>query len=276
MNITVSNKVTGQWVLKSIKPVFAGIVFVLILASGTAFSQQQAYQRRNINQQLMWFRYHNKTILSNKLEWQTHLDDRRFYSPNTKRHHFLIRTQIFYHLNKKLSISQGFVYAEQHPHDPVSSTDLAIPEYRPFQELVINNDIGRIIIRHRYRLEERFVRKSTKTELAEGYNFNWRARYQFQAQTRLFKLDEKRGVHFRIAEEIMVNFGKNVENNIFDQSRFSAAFFINLHKNFDLEAGYSHWYQQLKDGKTFYNRHIYRLTIFHNIDLRRAKPATTN
>ncbi|MFN6946836.1 MAG: DUF2490 domain-containing protein [Cytophagaceae bacterium] len=243
------------------------------LLSGFVYAQQQTFQRSNINQELFWLRYHNKTILSEHWEWQTHLDDRRWFSPNQKRHHLLIRTQAFYHITKKISISQGFVYALQHPQDPKSTSDLIVPEYRPFQEIVINNDLGKVIIRHRYRLEERFVHKSTKTELSDGFNFNWRLRYQFQAQKRLIKLDETRGIHFRVAEEIMLNYGKNIEHNIFDQSRFSAAFLLNLNKNFDFEVGYSHWYQQQRDGKTFFNRHIYRLTIFHSIDLRRKSTA---
>ncbi|MFN6947169.1 MAG: DUF2490 domain-containing protein, partial [Cytophagaceae bacterium] len=213
-------------------------------------------------------RYHNKITLSDKWEWQTHLDERRFMNPNV-RHHTLIRTQPFYHLSDKIALSQGFVYSLQHAHDPLSKSELIVPELRPFQEVLVKNDLGRVQIRHRYRLEERFFQNHDGFKIAEGHNFNWRARYQFQAQRRMFRIDDTRNVYFRIAEEIMLNFGESIEYNIFDQNRFSAAFYINLNQNFDLEAGYSHWYQQLRDGKTFFNRHIYRITLFHNIDWRR-------
>jgi len=78
-------------------------------------------------------------------------------------------------------------------------------------------------------------------------------------------------VHFRLAEELMVNFGKNIVYNIFDQSRFSAAFFINLNKYFDLEAGYSYWFQQRANGQSFFNRHILRLALSHTVDFRKKE-----
>jgi hypothetical protein len=67
----------------------------------------------------------------------------------------------------------------------------------------------------------------------------------------------------------MVNFGKSILYNTFDQSRFSAAFLINIYKNMDLETGYSHWYQQRADGRSFFNRHIFRVALLHNIDMRK-------
>jgi hypothetical protein len=170
-----------------------------------------------------------------------------------------------------VAVSQSYVFFLQSPHDPESESRLMVPEHRPFQEVIIKNDLGLFVIRHRYRLEERFFRNNDGEQLLPGYNFNWRLRYQFQAQRKLFDIDDNMSVHFRIAEELMVNFGKNIVYNIFDQSRFSAAFFINLNKYFDLEAGYSYWFQQRANGQSFFNRHILRLALSHTVDFRKKE-----
>ncbi|WMJ72190.1 DUF2490 domain-containing protein [Cytophagaceae bacterium ABcell3] len=242
-------------------------ILLLQALCGQVFGQNNGFNRQQIHQDLYWLRYHNRIFLSDKWEWQAHADDRRHFYPNV-RHHFLFRAQPFFHISENVSLSQGFVYAMQHPHEPMNLSELAVPELRPFQEVVVKNDLGEWQIRHRYRLEERFFRRADDERLLAGYNFNWRVRYQLQLQRRLFKLNQSRGVHFRIAEEVMINMGRNVEYNVFDQSRFSAAFFVNLSDHFDLELGYSHWYQQLRDGESFFNRNIYRMTLYHNIDLR--------
>jgi hypothetical protein len=65
----------------------------------------------------------------------------------------------------------------------------------------------------------------------------------------------------------MINFGKNIVFNTFDQNRLSAGFYFNLNEFFDLEVGYSHWYQQRSNGQSFDNRHILRLALSHTIDL---------
>lgn len=242
---------------------------VAILVPLKSYGQSVPPEKTFIKQNFIWYRYQNRLIFSDKWELVSHIDDRRFLNKEHLQHTWVFRTQPFYHINEKLSVSQGYVLFLQSPHDPESESRLMVPEHRPFQEMLIKNDIGKISIRHRYRLEERFFRKNDGTQLLDGYNFNWRFRYQLQAQKKLFDIDDHTAVHFRIAQELMLNFGKRIIYNSFDQNRLSAAFYINLSKYFDLEAGYTHWFQQRADGKSYFNRHILRITLSHNIDLRK-------
>lgn len=246
-------------------------LIVILINQVTAQTNGQAPAgKKTIRQDLAWLRYHNKIRLADRWEWQTHFD-KRFYISPVKQHQYLLRTQVFYEVQKKLSLSQGFVYLLQSPHDPEDASRFSLPEYRPFQEAVIKNDIGRAQIRHRYRLEERFIHKADSREeiLLPGYHFSFRARYQFQVQFPLLKITEEKKLNFRISEEVMLNFGKNIVYNTFDQSRFSAAFLYSISKALEVEAGYSHWYQQRADGKSYFNRHIWRATVFHSVDLRK-------
>lgn len=244
------------------------LLVVLLTKSGTLLAQTNPQQKRLIPQYHGWYRYQNKILFSDKWEWHSHIDNRRVLSADHLTHSWVFRTQPFFNISSKFSISQGYAFFLQSLNELDKENTLMVPEQRPFQEILIKNDLGKTAIRHRYRLEERFIRKHNGVNLTEGYRFNWRLRYQFQLQRSLFRLQEDKFVHLRLADEIMVNFGEQIIYNTFDQNRFSAAFIINLHSNFDFEAGYSHWFQQRPDGASFINRHIFRVSIFHNIDLR--------
>ncbi|CAN5428273.1 hypothetical protein BH23BAC1_BH23BAC1_18030 [soil metagenome] len=259
----ILTKRNNHYILTVLLPV----LFFSVITRG--HGQNLAQQKNLITQTHVWYRYQNRIIFNEKWEWQNHIDNRRFLDHGHRQHTWVVRIQPFYNVSNKLAVSQSYVFFLQSPHDPESDNRLMVPEHRPFQEAIIKNDLGKVIIRHRYRLEERFFRRNDGVQLLPGYNFNWRLRYQFQAQRILFYYFKENAVHFRIAEELMVNFGKRIIYNTFDQSRFSAAFLFNLNKNMDLETGYSHWFQQRMDGRSFFNRHILRVALLHNIDLRK-------
>lgn len=241
---------------------------VILLPSGKIFSQDNPLEKTNINQTMVWYRYQNRLLFSDKWEWHSHIDNRRFLDHGHLQHTWVFRTQPFFNISDKLAVSLSYVFFLQSPQDPENKSRLMVPEHRPFQEIVIKNDLGKFLIRHRYRLEERYFRKHGGDQLLPGYNFNWRLRYQFQAQRKLFNWGEGKTIHLRLAEEIMINFGKSIVYNTFDQNRLSAALYMNFNRYFDVEAGYSHWFQQRADGKSFYNRHILRLAINHTVDLK--------
>jgi hypothetical protein len=71
------------------------------------------------------------------------------------------------------------------------------------------------------RLEERWARKiENADEMAEGYNFNFRIRYNFFFQVPITKKAyEKGSLCFVVNDELMVNFGKQIVYNYFDQNR---------------------------------------------------------
>ena len=121
-----------------------------------------------------------------------------------------------------------------------------------------------------FRLEERYRRKIKDNEtLAEGHNFNYRARYNVLLQVPLSATVQK-GTFSAIANnEIMVNFGKEIVNNYFDQNRFflGMAYHTNAHDN--LQFGYMNIFQQLPVGNRYRTTHALRLFYFHNLDLRK-------
>jgi hypothetical protein len=70
-----------------------------------------------------------------------------------------------------------------------------------------------------------------------------------------------------VFDEILINAGKNIQNNIFDQNRVGVAVRYNFNKMFGLEMSYFNWLQQRANGTDFYNRQILRCTFYNNFTI---------
>ena len=123
------------------------------------------------------------------------------------------------------------------------------------------------------RLEERFRRKiASNDQLAEGYNFNFRLRYNFLSQFPLSKRAfQSKTLSFVLNDEIHINFGKQIVNNYFDQNRFFLGFKYQagVHSNFQF--GYMNIFQQLPAGNTYRKMNVLRFYFFQNFDWRKKK-----
>ena len=120
------------------------------------------------------------------------------------------------------------------------------------------------------RLEERYRRKiRNDDELADGYLFNFRARYNILWQypvTR--KAWAPKSLSFILNDEVHINFGKEVVNNYFDQNRFFTGFAYHVNQSDQIQFGYMNLFQQLPAGNRYRALHIARVAYFHNLDLR--------
>ena len=74
----------------------------------------------------------------------------------------------------------------------------------------------------RVRLEERYRRAILNdSTLGNDYNFNWRFRYNILYEMPLTKKTSFfRKLWFVANEEVLINFGKEIVHNYFDQNRF--------------------------------------------------------
>ena len=123
------------------------------------------------------------------------------------------------------------------------------------------------------RLEERYRRKiKDADELAEGYDFNFRFRYNILFQVPLNKkMYGKGGLSFVVNDELHINFGDQIVYNYFDQNRFFAGFNYFLSKNSNLQFGYLNVFQQLSSGNKYKVINAARVFFFQNLDIRKKQ-----
>lgn len=239
--------------------------YVISLISLLSSVSLQAQEKRITEQDLVWYGYFNTLEVNKNTFVITELDERRFLKPH-KQHQFLIRTHLHFRLRNNWNISGGFTYFLQSPHDPSSITNLVIPELRPHLQFDYKQELNnRIQVNHRYRTELRFFRNTKDDHLVSGYNSNWRIRYRIGADFLL--IDSNHPLKLKVSDEIHINVGGRIINNIFDQNRIYAALNYEISPALSIEVGYIYWLQQRASGKDFFSRDIVRFALQHKINL---------
>ena len=121
------------------------------------------------------------------------------------------------------------------------------------------------------RLEERFRHKiKNNDELEDGYNFNYRMRYNFFLTAPLAQRPFlAKTLSLVLNDEVLVNFGKEIVYNYLDQNRFFAGFAYHTNSHDNIQFGYMNVFQQLAAGNRYRAIHAARIFYFHNLDLRK-------
>lgn len=182
----------------------------------------------------------------------------------------LIRIGGGYHFDKNVVLNGGYAYFVFYE----TANDAEIPNYehRTWQRLSISSAIGKLSILHRYRLEQRWVRRiaADRETLADGYRYNNRFGYQLNIQYPLKgdKIEPKIPYVFA-SDEIFINFGKEIVYNQFDQNRIFFGLGYQFNKSVGIVAGYMHIWQQRGNGVTFRESHCARVNLIINTDFRK-------
>jgi hypothetical protein len=243
------------------------IIFLLLLTN-TVSAQTQ---RQTTDEEQTWLAYFNQTKLSNK--WGIWLDTHLrltedFVKEPSKT---MIRLGAMYYLTDDLKFTNGYAFINHFPE--VGHANVSQPEHRIWHQLQLHTKYGKIRTMQWLRLEERFRRKiKNDNELAEGYRFDERIRYNFFLNVPLSKKGiAPKTVSALLNNEVMINLSKNNVYNVFDQNRFFAGFAYNFDSHSSLQVGYMNIYQQTAAGDKFKNMNAIRVFFMQNLDFSKTK-----
>lgn len=205
---------------------------------------------------LTWFQYKGSGSIGSG-KWGAMLDvqHRRVdFLRNTSQH--LIRPGITYQLGNEFSITLGTAVfwhnISSNSEEPVYRTEI-----RPFQFLQWHQSFPAFKLKHKFRFEQRFNRKTDQGEVISGYNFNYRAGYRLEV---VYPLAEH--IVLNAYDELMINFGKQIIGDHLDQNRIYIG--LRYNKNsFTYKAGYMWLISPLKEDPEFENSHILRVGVSH-------------
>jgi hypothetical protein len=234
-------------------------------------SVAQTVKTRTVtHQQLLWLRYTNRLELNPHWFLYTDLSERRLLFPDAQ-HQMLGRITAQYRWRENWAAGVGFAYSRQSPNDPRAANKLVVPELRPHIEAVNRQPLGeRVMLSQRYRLEYRFFKNVEDEELASGFNSYLRFRYKLEVNFWLRKKPNELGaVVWKLADEVMLNAGKEIVLNVFDQNRLSTSLQVQAFRNIAFELNYIRAFQQRNSGYDFFNRDIFRLAIHHQWKLKK-------
>lgn len=237
-------------------------VLLFLLFVGVGATAQKTFQ----TEEQLWFGTFNQTRLTNKWGFwaDAHLRLKEDFVGRLSQS--LVRVGPTYYINDDVRLTAAYAHVYNFP----APGGIGLPEHRPWQQVQWFVRSPRARLMQWVRVEERFRRTALNAnELAPGYQFNWRVRYNFAFFVPITKKRfDPGGLQFLVNDELMVNFGKKIVYNHFDQNRLFGGLVYQINKHAQLHAGYMHLYQQLAAGNVFRNQHSIRIFYFHNLDLR--------
>jgi len=230
-------------------------------------------QKEKIHQSVMFFRWTNNMSLPNKFELNSEMDTRFFMTPIV--HHQqtqVLRLLLNRKLNNNWKVGIAFAHFLNSASTPAESKTQLVPEFRWQLEVANKQTIKDwLSLAHRYRFEHKFTHNVNKTytELLDGYKNNFRFRYQFGLD---FKVWEKEQQHLNItiADEVLINAGKAVGANIFDQNRLSTAMKYTLNKHFAVELMHIFWMQNTSSSLLL-SRQVIRANFITSFDIKKKE-----
>ncbi len=225
-----------------------------------------AQEKKNIDSQsLLWTRYYNQLELNTSWSIHSEFDNRIFLSP-LDQNLFVLRVQGRYKVLEQIELGAGFTYFSVATQDPDIHSKFNKPEYRIQQDATLKQNLGKTTLNQRFQIEERFFQNFDKERLISGSTFFWRFRYRIQGDYNFWQ-KKKQFLKAIISDEIMINAGKKVVNNTFDQNRIYAGLQYGIDSSLALELGYMNSFQQRSTEVDYFNRNIIRLSIYHKLKI---------
>lgn len=168
-----------------------------------------------------WYTYGSNHRLSERFGI-TPYGELRFYEASSNYNLVFASLSGSYHLDSKSSVGLGYAYLDI---DTVFEFDNMpnIHEHRIFEQYVYKQNVGKVRLQHRGRLEQRFLDFNDRNELQN--RFRYRLSLKYDLNKTFFVL---------VSDEPFVNF----QNQVFHENRFYSGIGINVLKNSQIQIGY--------------------------------------
>jgi len=219
-----------------------------------------AHAQKQINHQsLFWFGSVNNIRFNQR--WGLVADFHyRMYDFMSHPYYYITRGLVNYYLNKDLTTGMGYAHIwsgayTTAPHD-FSNED------RITEQVQLYSKKGKFSVSNRWRLEQRWQQKIVNNEKTNDYRFTNRVRYAITFIYSPFK--NKMLPSLTNYEEVMVQFGKEVVYNTFDQARFSFGIRQNITTQLNLDINYMYIYQQQYSANQYVQANTLRVYINYN------------
>ncbi|MCF8257667.1 MAG: DUF2490 domain-containing protein [Flavobacteriales bacterium] len=244
---------------------FLFVVTMLLLAT-TVFGQKQMDAQAHA-----WAMYFGNHRINDRwgihTEYQWRRDDMF-----ARWQQSLMRVGVEYYLKNGVQFALGYGWIRTYPYgsQPVAFT---FDEHRLWQQVMMNQQVWRISVNHRYRMEQRWV--ETQTTDVQGsafidYQLRHRGRYRLLLTVPLSRSTLADNTLFLgLYDEVFLGFGPHIGKNVLDQNRAFAALGWRFNKNFNVQAGYLNQYVIKTDGIHAERNHTLQLSVQYNIDLRK-------
>ncbi|KQR91988.1 hypothetical protein ASG01_13400 [Chryseobacterium sp. Leaf180] len=224
----------------------------LLIILSTIMMKAQSIDNYN-----MWFQYLMSAKLTDK-NTLTALAQYRSFDLAYDTRLFLLNAYVDHEVAPGIKPAAGFMFLVLESYNTNNSKRIRY-EKRPFQQVTMENNIGRTSVSNRLRVEERFINNPDE--------FIVRLRYLISVKIPFSKKGEKEKLYGILKNEIRMNI---VKDEPFDSNRITAGIGIKTGRNSALELAFIN---QLETGKTSNYGYI---GFRHNFDWRKREKNNPN
>lgn len=216
-------------------PLHVALAASLALTPGVATAQRAT--RENFNAWVSWF-----TEIELGERWAVDADaSMRRSGPVDEWAQGLWRVSLRTNLTSNVRVAAGYAGSDNHPYGKLPIA-FRTPEHRLFEQLSFTHTLGRIGMTHRYRIEQRWAGRVAAQDGDTAVR-NWvrtnRGRYLVRATLPLRGPTLDSGEWYAsVSNEVFLNWGANVQQNVLDQNRTQLAIGRRLDGATRLEVGY--------------------------------------
>ena len=180
---------------------------------------------------------------------------------------YFLRAGVQYWVNEHLSLTAGIGKMWVAP--TTANWEHFAVENRLYQQVLLSNKLGRIGMLQRIRNEQRWIEKIANDQFTGAYKFSNRIRYLLAFNIPIFK--NPKYPSLSLSDELMVQFGKEIVYNTFDQNRLFLGIRQPISKTLNFDLGYMLSYQQKASGYQYDRIHTLRCFFYYAPDLRKRK-----
>ena len=173
---------------------------------------------------------------------------------------YLARGGVVYWLEENLALTAGYGYIWTAPLSRNQNT--WGQENRLHQQVTHLVKAGKTTVIHRLRNEQRWQQVILNDINSGKIRFTNRLRYQLSVNIPVFrnpKLPE-----LSLVDELMINFGRNIVYNTFDQNRLFIGIRQNITKSLSYDLGYMNVFQQRITGSQYDIYHTIRVFFYYS------------
>ena len=175
-----------------------------------------------------------------------------------------------YKIARYLDFTAGFVNPYYWaPDQNAENIDKVVPQYRAWQQAVLATPFDHIKVFHQLRLEQRWKRDYEK---GSSFDLTHRFRYKLTVYVPLNKPEFHLNTLFlALYEEIFIQAGEPIVYDYFEDNRAFIGLGYNLSRTLQVQTGYMYSFRHAGSPWTYENRHIWRLSLYHHLDLHLSK-----
>jgi hypothetical protein len=237
------------------------LFFLALLASGQTTGNEKQISRYNQT----WISINSTLRFSDHWGMMVDFHDRTqgFFRDD---YFYLLRFGAVNWINGKYPVAYGYAHLWLAPEQGNKTWS---NENRIYQQWIATHGEGIVKVLQRIRTEQRWKDVIVDDQKTGDKQFSFRLRYLASFEARFFSNAKLPALV--LSDEVLVQFGKNIVYNAFDQNRLFIGIKLPVRTDLSFDFGYMNVLQQKSTGYKYDSNNVLRLFIYYSPDFRKKK-----